>query len=126
MFYARLASGYRNGGPNTTAILFNLPLRFEPDKTNNYEIGAKGSLLNDRLSYDASVYYIDWKNIQLQLNTPQGATYVANASRAKSQGIELSAQARPITRLQLSGWVAWNEAVLTQSFPASLQRPFLR
>jgi len=117
MLYARFASGYRNGGPNTTAILFNLPPRFEPDKTKNYEIGAKGSAWDRALSFDASVYYIDWKDIQLQVNTPQGATYVSNASRAKSEGVELSVEMRPVQPLKLSAWIAWNEAVLTQPFP---------
>jgi outer membrane receptor protein involved in Fe transport len=117
MLYGRLASGYRNGGPNTTAVLFNLPPHFEPDTTRNYEIGTKGDLFDNTLSFDASVYYIDWQNIQIQTNTPQGATYVGNASRAKSQGVELSTNWRPSTGLKIAAWVAWNDAVLTESFP---------
>lgn len=48
-----------------------------------------------------------------------GFNYFGNASRAKSQGVELSLESRPLRGLTLSAWAAWNEAVLTQGFPAS-------
>lgn len=59
MVYARLASGYRAGGPNPTSTVFGLPPSFQPDKTANYEIGFKGAVLDHALSFDASVYYVD-------------------------------------------------------------------
>ena len=93
MVYARLASGYRPGGPNTNASL-GVPVSYRPDTTENYEIGVKGDVLNHVLSFDASVYYIDWKNIQLRLTEPtSGQTYFANGSSAKSEGVELSTEA---------------------------------
>jgi outer membrane receptor protein involved in Fe transport len=118
MIYMRLASGYRPGGPNATASLFGLPESYEPDKTTNYEIGTKGDVLNHLLSFDASVYYIDWRNIQLSLTDPaNGQTYYANGSRAKSQGLELSLESKPLNGLTLSAWGAWNDAVLTRALP---------
>jgi len=122
MLYARLASGYRPGGPNlganTSAQSSGLST-YKRDTTLNYEIGFKGDLLERRLSLDTSLYYIDWKDIQLQLLDPvSGVTYYANGSRAKSQGLELSVTARPVQRLSLAGWAAWNTAKLTESFPA--------
>jgi len=118
MAYARLASGYRPGGPNPISTIFGVPNSFKPDTTRNYEIGTKGDLLGNELSFDASVYYIDWKDIQIQLAAPvTGATYFTNASSAKSQGIELTVDSRPITGLTVSAWVAWNDAVLTSSLP---------
>jgi len=118
MLYARLASGYRPGGPNPSASAFDLPLSYKPDKTNNYEIGIKGDALDHRLTFDASAYYIDWKNIQLAYVDPDnGFGFEANGSRAKSEGLELSSQLRPVSGLTLAAWVAWNNAVLTQPFP---------
>jgi iron complex outermembrane recepter protein len=119
MVYARLASGYRPGGPNPNALALGLPPAFDADTTQNFEIGAKGSVLDRKLTFDASVYYIDWKDIQLQLVSPTGQGYFANASRAKSQGVELSIEARPVRGLTLSGWFAWNDAVLTEDLPAA-------
>jgi iron complex outermembrane receptor protein len=119
MVYGRLASGYRPGGPNPTASVFGLPDRFNADKTQNYEVGVKGDALAHRLSFDASVYYIDWKDIQLTLTDPSnGLGYFSNGSRAKSEGVELSVETRPASGLTISGWVAWDNAVLTDNFPA--------
>lgn len=118
MLYARLASGYRAGGPNAVYAGPGTPSHYNPDKTQSYEIGVKGDFLDRTLSVDASVYYIDWKDIQISLINPQtGITYNANGSQAKSQGIELSVESRPLTGLTITGWVAWDEAVLTQAFP---------
>jgi iron complex outermembrane recepter protein len=116
MVYARLASGYRPGGPNYN--VGGVPLEYGPDKTENYEIGLKGEAFDRILSFDSSVYYIDWKNIQLDLeNLTTGQTYYANGSRAKSQGVELSVDVRPLRGLTMSTWVTWNDAELTQDLP---------
>jgi len=126
MVYARLASGYRPGGPNPTASAFGLPLEFQPDKAKNYEVGVKGDLADHMFSFDASLYYIDWKNIQLSFIDPAiGFAFNANGSRAKSEGTELSTETRPfrdlpmLQNLSISAWAAYNNAALTEPFPAS-------
>jgi outer membrane receptor protein involved in Fe transport len=117
MLYARLASGYRAGGPNADAGP-GTPSKYDPDKTKTYEIGMKADVLDEALTIDTSVYYIDWKDIQLTVLNPQTIrTYITNGSRAKSQGVELAVQSRPITGLTLGGWVAFGEAELTESLP---------
>lgn len=120
MAYFRLASGYRAGGTNALigGADTGLPLRYSPDKTVSYELGLKSSLFENRLTLDGSLYYIDWKSIQLSLFDPNSAqAYVSNAGRAKSQGIELSAAARPTSATKLSTWVTYNDAVLKEGFP---------
>jgi iron complex outermembrane receptor protein len=117
MVYARLASGYRPGGPNLT-ISPGTPPQYNPDRTKNYEIGVKGDVLEHTLFLDASLYYIDWQNIQISLVNPQnGLGYNGNGSGAKSQGVELSGESRPLSGLTIGAWVAWSDAVLTQAFP---------
>ena len=119
MLYARLASGYRPGGPNTAGA--GTPLQFSPDKTQNYEIGIKGEFLDHTVSVDASVYYIDWKNLQIQLrkNLANGAYafYTGNGSKAKSEGVEFSTTWRPITGMSIAGWVSYDDAALAEDFP---------
>jgi iron complex outermembrane recepter protein len=118
MVYARLASGYRAGGPNTSSGNYAFPATYQPDKTQNYEIGVKSDVLDHRLSFDASLYYILWKDIQLPvLNPVNSITYYVNGSEAKSQGVELSVQAKPLTGLTIAAWVAWNDARLTRPLP---------
>jgi iron complex outermembrane receptor protein len=124
MMYARLASGFRVGGFNVStigaALGVPIPPTFAPDKTYNYDLGLKGEFLDHKLSIDASLYYIDWKDIQLsvfQIINGAGYGYVTNAGGAKSEGVELSFSARPLTGLTITGWVDYDNAVLTSAFP---------
>jgi iron complex outermembrane receptor protein len=119
MVYARIASGYRAGGPNLT-LSPGTPTEYNPDKTQNYEIGAKAGLLDGMLSIDGSLYYINWKDIQLSLiNAQTGLGYTGNGSEAKSQGFELSVESRPVTGLTLAAWVTFSDADLKESFPTT-------
>ena len=77
----------------------------------------KASIPNFPLSVDASIYRIDWKNIQLTAATPNGLGYISNGSRAKSQGIELEMQSKPLHGLTVNAWVTWNLAELTEDLP---------
>jgi outer membrane receptor protein involved in Fe transport len=124
MMYARLASGYRPGGPNTS-ISLTIPSAYGPDKTQNYEIGLKGDVLDHLLTFDASLYYIDWKDIQIALTDPATqAGYNSNGSRAKSQGLELSLEARPATGLRLAAWAAYSDAALSEDLPPTSANAF--
>jgi outer membrane receptor protein involved in Fe transport len=119
MAYARFASGYRPGGPNATASPFGLPESFGPDRTQNYEIGLKGSFFDRRLMIDLSLYHIDWSDIQVSFLDPVTEfVYNANASEAQSEGFEGSVEARPWGGFTLTGWVALGNAELTEPFPA--------
>lgn len=119
MMYARLASGYRAGGPNLSFGPGSSPPPYDPDKTHNYEIGVKGDVFNHALSFDTSLYYIEWKDIQLSVLDPVTFfSYTANGGRATSKGLELSAQSRPLAGLTIAAWVAWNDAKLTETPPA--------
>ncbi len=121
MLYARLASSYRPGGFNSfarTGVPPGLPTSYDPDKTISYEIGAKGGAFDDALSFDASVYYIDWRDIQvLQFLVGSSIGYTGNPGRAKSEGVELSVHARPWQGMNVAVWAAWNDAELTEAFP---------
>jgi len=117
MVYARLASGYRPGGPNYNVP--GAPLAYKPDSTQNYEIGVKGDALGHAFSFDVSLYYIDWRNIQLYLVDPATEeTFYANGGHAKSQGLEVSVESRPLQGLTIGAWVTWDDAALTQAFPS--------
>jgi len=119
MVYARLASGYRAGGPNLSPGGV-VPGEYKPDKTENYEIGAKGDFFDHLLTLDTSLYYIDWSDIQLHSVNPQTQFgYLFNGSRAKSEGLEVSLESRPLTGLTVSAWLVFSEAELTENFPTN-------
>lgn len=120
MVYARIATGFRPGSANTAlTISKGAPALQTPDQTTNYEVGTKAQFFDDRLSVDASLYYINWKNIQLTLSTPDNFTYASNGGAAKSEGVELSVTAIPVKGLSLTGWATYQDAELTTAFPSN-------
>lgn len=122
MVYARFATGYRPGTPNSLLCTErNFICSSKPDKTSNYEAGLKGKYLDGRLIVDASIYYIDWKDILLQLTSPAPFfnTFEQNGAKAKNKGVELSVTVAPTDGLTLSAWVALNDAKLSQNFPGN-------
>jgi outer membrane receptor protein involved in Fe transport len=68
-------------------------LTYQPDKADNYEVGIKGVLQN-RVSYSAAIYDIQWHNIQEGTSlTPLSLPSAANAGNAYSRGVELETTA---------------------------------
>jgi iron complex outermembrane receptor protein len=89
MAYATFSEGYRSGGFNA----FAGPATYAPDKTKNYEIGAKYSSPDNRASLTADVFYIDWSDMQYtQLDAGGFFTFVGNASKASSRGVEFTGE----------------------------------
>ncbi len=90
--YARVAKGYRPGGPNVippSAPAGTLS-SFAPDTVTSYETGFKGESADRRFGLDLSAYHIDWKGIQL-LTVVNNFGINANGADAKSNGVEFNA-----------------------------------
>lgn len=115
--YVRYATGYRPGGPNVfgTDPVTGQPIgspTFEADTLDSYEAGIKGETADRRFSFDASVYRIDWDNIQVAASQ-SGFSVIANAPNgARIYGGELSLTARPTRGLTFSGAFAIQDAEL--------------
>jgi outer membrane receptor protein involved in Fe transport len=119
MVYSRIASGYRPGRANGFSLDPAVPFASRPDKTKNYEIGLKGDVLDHALSFDASLYHIDFNDIQITLIDSLGNTYFDNGGDAKSEGVEISVEHRLPKGLTVAGWATYDNAVLTSNFPAN-------
>jgi iron complex outermembrane receptor protein len=118
MVYARFASGFRPGGANSPlSVSGGAPATYNPDYTKTYDLGVKGDFLDRKLSVDAAAFYIDWKDLQLQFQTPQFYGYSSNGGAAKSEGLELSVEAKPVGGLTITGWIDWDDAVITEASP---------
>ncbi len=113
--YARLATGYRPGGPNAGAG-FGTPPQYDADTTVSYELGWKADLADRRMTVDASIYYIDWKDVQLQQRDPVTEfLYYTNAGKARSKGADFLLQATPWDGMVLGATLAYSDAELTEA-----------
>lgn len=118
MAYARVASGYRPGGPNSN--VGNIPRSYGPDKTINYELGLKGTTLDRLVTYTASLFWIDWNDIQLAQTDPVTQfLFFTNGSGARSRGAEVELSVRPWRGMTLAGNAAYTDAELTGGLPGS-------
>lgn len=118
-FYARVAKGFRPGGPNVlppVTIPNNVPKIFHSDSVISYEVGAKAETPDHNYSIDAAAFHVDWKKIQL-FTSVAGFGVNTNGSSAKSDGVELTATARPRPGLALSLNGAYTNARLTGPTP---------
>ncbi len=99
--YAAISRGYKAGGFNTSFADIE-QASFDPEYTWNYEIGAKSSTANGKLSGEVALFYIDWKDQQVYQSVTTGVgIMLQNAGRSVSKGIEASVFARPIKSLNL-------------------------
>lgn len=122
--YARVASGYRPGGPNdiavdpTTGARLNGLATFQPDTLWSYELGYKADLFDRSLSLSAVAFQIDWHNIQ-QVTANAGVSAIANAGDAKVRGLELSSTWRPNQHWNFGLSAAYTDAYMTQGNAAA-------
>jgi iron complex outermembrane receptor protein len=111
--YARVASGFRPGGPNVLPPGAPASIAsYDSDSLTNYEIGLKAQTPDDVLALEVAVFHIDWNDIQL-LATDGTFNYNANGGGAKSDGVELSATLALVPGVDLSANAAYTDARLT-------------
>jgi iron complex outermembrane receptor protein len=94
--YATWSQGFRRGAinalpPNEAAVGYATPpglFKVAPDTVDNYEIGAKGTLLG-HLRYSAAIYDMRWHNVQQSaFLTPLALPGAVNIGEADSRGFE--------------------------------------
>lgn len=113
--YARVAKGYRPGGPNVVLppLPPGTPLTYDSDSLVSYEAGLKADWLDRTLSVDVSAFYLDWSDIQL-FAIVEGVGFNANGGTAVSKGFEGTATLRPTDGLSVTINAAHTDAYLTE------------
>lgn len=116
-FYASYSQGFRSGSPQNAGIVQAAPNTppVEPDKLHNYEVGAKATLLEGRVSIDSAVYYIDWKDVQQSVAIPlNGFPFIVmvNGESASGIGADFAVMTRFVEGLELGFSVSWNDLAL--------------
>lgn len=115
--YATYARGVRPGGPNAswTALPAGASTAIKPEEIDNYELGVKSEWFDGRLLANFAGFWMNDRNYITNLATlsPAGTsitTYMANAKRVISRGVEADLRAQPIEGLNLYGSGVFNDA----------------
>ena len=113
--YASYSQGFRSGFPQSELVQLVAPdfIPVKPDKLTNYEIGGKGNLFDNKVTFDLALYYMKWKDIQQTLGIPvPGSTAFivasVNGQSASGVGVDFAVTYRPIQGLQLGLNFSWN------------------
>ncbi len=140
MVYGTYSEGFRPGGfnrthtspdgskifqagvaPYTTASASKQllkPFGYQSDNLTNKEIGIKSEFLDHRLQLNASVYQMDWTDVQLPLFDPVhlgNTTFDVNGPTYRVKGLELQFVARVTDALTVQGSSSWNSSEQTDA-----------
>ena len=135
LIYALYSEGWRAGGANRNRTPFTVfPVIYEPDLLKNFEIGTKNRFMDDRLQVNATLFFGQWENYQIEAVDPSfnpcgpgqvpdvdlcGQPFqvmVANVGDAEQTGVEFDLLAVPTEGLDLGLAVAWVDAKTSEDF----------
>ena len=140
MAYYTWSQGFRPGGFNRTStsvdgsminlkgvakftaggkdLQFNKPSGFVSDNLVNNEVGFKSEFFSHRLQFNASLYQMDWKGVQLPLFDPVhlgNTTFDVNGPTYRVRGVEIQAVALLFPGFTVQGSSSWNASAQTDA-----------
>jgi outer membrane receptor protein involved in Fe transport len=118
MIYASAATGFKGTLVDVT-VPANPSIVLKPEEPTAYELGAKFSLLNNRLAVDANIYHSDIKNFQAQENTFVGTALISipvGISKLTSKGFEVDVVGSLTEHLRLNAGYMFNDTKYPSTF----------
>ncbi len=124
LFFATYSEGFRPGGfnrggglPSVNPAFPTVETTYDTDDVKNYELGWKTSLLDQRLRFNGSAYYIEWTDMQVSRFDPQNVsilTFIENAADSEIWGIEGDLAFAATNNLTLFGAFSFNDTEITE------------
>jgi iron complex outermembrane recepter protein len=122
LVYGSVAKGFRIGGANPpfpqelcqadldALQITSVPSSYTSDKVWSYEVGTKNRLLDHKLSFAGSAYYLEWSNIQQANYLPScGFQYTGNLGTVHSKGFDAQLQWAVVQGLNVDLAVGYND-----------------
>jgi iron complex outermembrane receptor protein len=118
--YATVSTGFKSGGFQgvaPTAVAASTP--FDEENVTNFEIGLKGTVLDDMLRFSLAAFHTQYDDLQVLILTVQdnglpGPQLTTNAGEAETQGLEAEAQWALGSYWQLLATYAYLDTEYTQ------------
>jgi outer membrane receptor protein involved in Fe transport len=108
-----LPNGVIAGPTDTKPTQFNKPLSYAPDSLTNNEIGFKSEFFEHRLQVNASLYKMNWDNVQTLIYNPPiygNTTFGLTGPNYEIKGGELQLAFKATDALTLSGNMSYNDS----------------
>lgn len=119
MVYGLVSSGFRPGQFNASGAINFCGTRqvIDDDELTNYEVGLKHRSDNGSTTINASLFHIDWDDMQFNaLDADCPFPVLDNVGKATSRGFELDFAWLVSDRLSLQGGVGYTDAQLKSEF----------
>jgi len=126
MVYGLFSQGFRPGAfnrgpsarvsdplpPHNKQLL--VPAAYRPDTLTNWEVGLKTDLLDRKVTFNASAYYMIWQDTQIGFFNPAAGfgntAFATNGPTYHIKGAEVQIVARPTNSLTIQGSATYNDS----------------
>lgn len=126
--YGSIATGYKAGGFGDKVDVCNCGVftsfPYKPETDINYELAAKARFFNRTLNTIFTIYDTQFSNMQKtgyaiigqDASTHQyiGTELTTNLASARIRGAEFEVDWAPYRGGRVTGWVSWNDAIITK------------
>jgi iron complex outermembrane receptor protein len=108
LLYFSATRGFKSGGFNFSSG--NSFQGFAPEYLWSYEGGLKTDFFNKHLLFNATTFYYDYTDLQVQAFIIPGVTDITNAATATVHGVELESEWKPVSHADLGGNISLLDA----------------
>lgn len=106
--YASYTRGFRAGGVNAQRLPKGISQTFDPEFSDNFEVGFKASGMENKLRVGLTAFLINWKGLQT-FNLVAPFTYAReNLGDVQTRGIEFEGTIIPVKNLELDASLGLN------------------
>ncbi|WP_417466197.1 TonB-dependent receptor domain-containing protein [Kordiimonas sp.] len=116
--YARAASGYRPATANVSVL--GAPSFVRSDTLWSYEVGAKGNLADELISYDLAFWLLKWKDYQTTSLFGVTAAFINMDGGVTAKGVEGSFTIRPANGFSINPGFAYTSSTLDDDEPVTV------
>jgi iron complex outermembrane receptor protein len=120
MGYAQYSTGFRGGGFGPRPANSQQVAAFDPEFTDNFEIGVKSDWLDSRLRFNGDIYYMETTDKQLATQTcaPCAPVVVAwfrtvNTGESRNWGVEAEILAEPVESFRIDFSMGYQNYLVT-------------
>jgi iron complex outermembrane receptor protein len=112
LYYGSISTGFKSGGFNGGYALSDEEFsEYKPEEITAFEIGSKSVFPEAKFQVNASVFYYDLANPQLNADAPTPPNFITtNADSSTHKGIEIETHWQPIKGLDIKNNLGWLQA----------------